>query len=137
MHTVFARIYDVLRDILPVYPSFDAVPVEKKPREMFLVLDMRDVQFGRSFLMGEAPAQTFTAEIAVSVLTPLDADFRRSVTCFYESVMPALRKLGCTLEKVHTRPPEADLKLRRLVFSGTFTLSGVYRMPDQETEETA
>ncbi len=137
MNTVFSGIYEALQAVVPVYPSFDAVPLAEKPRELFSVLEMGDVSFSQAAVTGEGLCYPFEAVISVRLLAPAHADFRQMMQCFYESVLPAVVSTGGTFDEIRTQAPYLDLKLRRMVFGGTFTLRGTYHVPAAETEASA
>jgi hypothetical protein len=107
-----------------VYKSFDAVPVSRKSKEMFIVLGVDSMQIGEAFPDGRAGACAFSAVFRVSVLIPTSQPLEIAEEYFYSVAVPRMEEMGCVLCEV--LPPKADAMLDRVVMAGKFRLGGVY-----------
>ena len=73
MQELFEAVLTALRgeDLREVYPSFDAVPFERKSDRLFTVLMPESVQLDAPFPHGEQGALPFSAVYRLSVLIPM------------------------------------------------------------------
>ena len=112
-------------ELREVYPSFDAVPFDRKSDRLFTVLAPESVQFDAPFPQGgEKGALPFSLVCKVSVLTPMQAPVSVAEAFFYTTVLPRMEALGSVLCEV--APPQVDIRLGRVVLEGKFRLRGVY-----------
>lgn len=132
MKTLFMQAYDALSAHLPVYPSFDAVPLEKKPAALFAVLDQAETVLNTPAVTPEGRMHPVETMLTVTLLLPVYGDFRQAVDCFYETVVPVMLSLDGCVTHIRTDAVRVDHKLRRLVFSGRFTLKGLYLVRSEE-----
>lgn len=123
--------------ITEVYTAFDAVPVEKKSRAMFTVLSLQNVQFGEAYPAKDGAVYPFTAEFRADLLTPMNIDPQGTMKFFFSKIVPAMLGSDCLFTGFDTALPRVDLKLRRMVYGGTFRLHGAFCMsmaPETEGE---
>ncbi|MDE6087417.1 MAG: hypothetical protein K2G25_03430 [Oscillospiraceae bacterium] len=109
-----------------VYPSFDAVPVREKSRQLFVVLAPETVKLNCCAREVTRTISSFTADFRVSVLVPMTTPSEHVLEFFYSKIVPRMHRVGCHLESMQMDNPKADTRLQKLVYSGLFRLRGLY-----------
>lgn len=134
MEAIFQAVLARLRgeDLTEIYPSFDAVPLEKKSKERFTVLTMEQVQLQEPYPAEMGTVYPFTADFRLDVLSPMTGDPQVSAGFFFSVLVPRLLEEDCTIREIRTDSPKVDLQLQRLVCSGTFRMSGLYVPAESE-----
>ncbi len=111
-------------DIGEVYPSFDAVPVEKKSKQRFTVIEPTQVQYGEAYPMKDGAVYPFTADFCVSTLTPMTISLVDAEAFVCQQLVPALFGTGSLMREIVIKPVEIDLKLGKMVHRCTFRIKG-------------
>lgn len=109
-----------------VYPSFDAVPVREKSRQLFVVLAPETIRLNCCTRESARTISSFTADFRVSVLVPMTTPSEHVLEFFCSRIVPRMHRIGCHLESMQMENPKADTRLQKLVYSGLFRLRGLY-----------
>lgn len=107
-----------------VCTSFDALPVEQKSHKCFTVIGMQEVKSGEGYPLAQGAAYPLSLRIRVDLLTPMTEPPQKSQHLFFEKIVPAMAQEECCLCSFDAGVPKPDLRLRKLVYGGTFCLHG-------------
>ncbi|MDE5768487.1 MAG: hypothetical protein K2H82_03800 [Oscillospiraceae bacterium] len=118
-----------------VYPSFDAIPVREKSRQLFVVLAPETIKLNCCAREITRTISSFTADFRVSVLVPMTTPSEHVLEFFYSKIVPRMHRAGCHLESMQTDAPKADTRLQKLVYSGLFRLRGLYLPENPVSQE--
>lgn len=137
MEAMLEAMLELLRgeEALPVYPSYDAVPVRLKEGHCYAVLGWERITPEEQFASADGEVHAFSMQLRLDVLSPMLQDPREAQVRFETVLLPKILRADGITGEMRMEPPELDLKLRKLVQRWFFTQRGY--LLASETEESA